>query len=98
MKWSGWLIERTRCIHSSLTETVILLICGKSSLSPFSARFSSPVLKPGRTGGWFLVRPGNLSQWCGRIHGWQPWQERSAIHSQGCHRVFHVGQVFFVLV
>jgi len=94
---SGWLIERNRYIHSSLTETVILLICGKSSLSPFSARFSSPVLKPGRTGGWFLLKPGNLSQWCGTIHGWQPWQERFAIHAPGSHRGCLVGQVFFVL-
>jgi len=58
---------------------------------------SLPVLLPGLCGGWFLVRPGNLLQWCGTIHEWQLWQERIAIHSLGYHRVCLVGQVFFVL-
>jgi hypothetical protein len=33
----------------------------------FSPIFSWPVLLPGLTGVWFLLRPGNLSQWCGTI-------------------------------
>jgi hypothetical protein len=59
--------------------------------------FSWPVLMPGLSGGWFLVRPGNLSQWCGTIHDEQLWQERCAIPAPGYHKVFLVGQAFFVL-
>ena len=58
---------------------------------------SWPVLMPGLTGGWFLLKPGNFWQWCGRIHGWQLWQERSAIHFLEYHRVLLVGQAFVVL-
>ena len=59
--------------------------------------FSWPVVLPGLTGGWFLVRPGNLSQWCGTIHDEQPWQERCAMHAAGYHRVCLAGQAFVVL-
>ena len=59
--------------------------------------FSLPVLLPGLAGGWFLLRPGNLSQWCGMIHDEQPSQERCAMHALGYRRVFLAGQVFFVL-
>ena len=52
---------------------------------------------PGLSGGWFLVRPGNLSQWCGTIHDEQLWQERCAIHAPGYQRVLLVGQAFVVL-
>src|SRR5690349_146152 len=58
---------------------------------------SWPVLMPGRTGGWFLVRPGNRWQWCGTIHDEQLWQERSAIPALGYHKVFLVGLAFVVL-
>ncbi len=60
--------------------------------------FSLPVLLPGLTGGWFLLRPGNRSQLCGTIHDEQLWQERYAIHALGYHKVFLVDQAFFVLV
>jgi len=59
--------------------------------------FSWPVVLPELTGGWFLVRPGNLSQWCGTIHDEQPWQERCAMHAAGYHRVCLAGQAFVVL-
>ena len=97
MKLSGWLIELNRRINSSLTETVVLRTCGKSFHSLFSPIVSLPVLLPGLTGVWFLLRPCNRSQWCGTIHVEQPWQERCAIHAPGYHRVFLAGQAFVVL-
>ena len=59
--------------------------------------FSWPVVLPGLTGVWFLLRPGNLSQWCGTIHDEQPWQERVAIHAPGYRRVCLAVQAFVVL-